>query len=162
MTRRLLVLLLAAAAARADLAVTVHGTIEEAEAFRVEGDALVGERSSREERHALEDFYLVEAADGRLLWAPDFEGRLRGYRYLARARRRALCVDLLDAALKARAKDLARALLERAEDDGFTGKEAEALKRRLEQLEGKDATTHAARAKAVQERLAEADRKSVV
>jgi hypothetical protein len=128
--RSLPALLLLVLPAAADTAVTIHGTLLTGE-LRLDGTEIVKVRGEKERRYPCRDYLLVEKADGTLLWTADYEARLRGYEYLARAKRRRLLVVLCEKALKARDRKLSRDLLDRAEADGFTGKKAESLKRRL-------------------------------
>jgi hypothetical protein len=154
--RALLGVVLLVLPAVADTAVTRHGTLVTGD-LRVDGDAVVKVRNDSERRYPRADFLLVEKTDGTLLWAPDFEARLRGYEYLARGRKRELLVELCGDALKARDGKLARHLLDRAEANGFTGKTAESLKRKLEKLEKGRKRTDEAKAKEARARAAEVD-----
>ncbi|MHC4732464.1 MAG: hypothetical protein ACYS6Z_17995 [Planctomycetota bacterium] len=152
--RPLLAFLLLVLPAAADTAVTVHGTLLTGE-LRVDGDAVVRVRGEKERRYPRADFLLVEKDDGTLLWAADFEARLRGYEYLAREKKRKLLVDLCEKALRARDRKLSRNLLDQAEANGFTGKQAESLKRKLEKLEKGTTSRDAAKAERVLARVAE-------
>lgn len=140
----------------ADTAVTRHGTLLTGE-LRVDGDEIVRVRGEREQRYPCRDYLVVEKDDGTLLWAADFEARLRGYEYLARESKRELLVSLCGQALRARARELGRDLLERAEANGFTGKQNDALKRRLEKLERGTKHRDDTQAQAVAARVAEVD-----
>jgi len=154
--RSLLVLLLLALPAAADTAVTVHGTQLTGE-LRIDGDEVVRVSGEKERRYPCRDYLLVEKDDGTLLWTRDFEARLRGYEYLAREQKRKLLVKLCGSALKARDRKLTRDLLDRAEANGFTGKKAESLKRKLEKLEQGTKTRDDAKAQKVAARVAEVD-----
>ncbi|MHC4974256.1 MAG: hypothetical protein ACYTG3_18195 [Planctomycetota bacterium] len=152
--RSLLALLLLLLPATADTAVWVHGTLLTGD-LRVDGDEVVRVSGEREQRYPRRDFLLVEKDDGTLLWAADLETRLRGYEYLAREKKRKLLVTLCEKALNARDRDLSRNLLDEAEANGFTGKKAETLKRRLQRLEKGATSRDAAKAKQVSARAAE-------
>ncbi|MHC4549432.1 MAG: hypothetical protein ACYTEZ_11720 [Planctomycetota bacterium] len=154
--RELVAVLVFVLPAAADTAVTVHGTFLKG-ALRVDGDEVVVVKGEREKRHPRADFLLVEQDDGTLVWAPGFAERLRGYAYLARARQQELLVALLEQALKARSRKLSRRLLEMAEASGFTGKQAEALKRKLERLEQGATSPDRAQAQQVATRLREVE-----
>ena len=134
--RFLPVLLLLAAAVSADRAITVHGTLLTG-SITVVGDELVVTRNEREKRYPKIDYLLAEKDDGTLLYAQGYEGRVRAYAHLARIRRREALADLVDDAIRARDAKLAREILERAESDGYTGKDAEKAKRKLVKLEAK-------------------------
>ena len=152
--RPLLALLLLVLPAAADTAVTVHGTLLTGE-LRVDGDDVVRISGEAERRYPCRDYLLVEKDDGTLLWAADFEARLRGYEYLARDKRRKLLAALCEKALKARDRKLSRNLLDEAEANGFTGKKAESLKAKLEGLERGTTSRDAAKAEKVGARVAE-------
>ena len=77
------VLLWLCCAATADTAVTRDGLVLRGELV-LTGEALTAKRT----QVPRDDLYLVERDDGALVWAPDFEGRLRGYEYLGRHERR--------------------------------------------------------------------------
>ena len=152
--RSLLGILLLVLPAVADTAVTLHGTLVTGD-LRVDGDVVVKVRGESERRYPRTDFLLVEKDDGTLLWAADFDARLRGYEYLAREKKRKLLVALCSDALKARDAKLSRHLLDRAEANGFTGKRAESLKRKLEKLEKGAKQPDAAKAEKVRARVPE-------
>lgn len=151
--RRLGLLLLACATASAGTLVTQWGAVVRGD-VRVEGDVVVLTKGTKERREPVADYLLVEADDGRLLYAPRFEARLRGCEYIARDLRAALASKLVDDALAARDGQLARRCLDLAESSGFTGKEAEALKKRVEDVEKRNPTPDMNKAGAVAARLA--------
>jgi hypothetical protein len=144
--------LLLAPLAAAGTAVNTNGVVAEGE-IRLDGDDVVQVRAKREIREPKGDFLLVESDDGKLLWTPDLESRLRGYEYLARMRGVERATKLLKDALAARDTTLARKLLDLAEAEGLTGKEADDLKRRLEQMEQRPHTPDEKKAAAVSEAL---------
>lgn len=146
--------LLAALPSAAGTLVTPYGAVVQGD-VRVEGDEVVVTRGKKERRDPKTDFLLVEGEGCRLLYAAHFEARLRGCEYIARGARVALSVKLVGEALAARDGALARKLLDLAESSGFTGKEAEALKRRVEDVERRDPTRDAKRAEAVAARIPE-------
>jgi hypothetical protein len=154
MIRALLPLLLLSLHAAAGTVVTAHGLVLKGD-VRVEGDDIVLAKGKREQRYPKGDVLLVEADDGKLLHAAGFDSRLRGYEYVARAGRVDACTQLLKAAVAARDAKLARDLLERAEADGFTGKDAEEWKKKVEGLEQRSAQPDPAGSKAVSARLGE-------
>lgn len=150
------VLLLALAAlARAGTGVSIDGEIVEGK-FRLDGAKVfvLEPRHKDEKEYARDDFYLIEKDDGTFVWAPDFEGRLRGYEYIVRSRRRDRLVDLARRALSAYDARLARRIFELAESDGYTGKSADRLKKRIEKLEQKNPTIREERAAKVTKELA--------
>jgi hypothetical protein len=134
-------LLLLAAAAFADVAVTRDGVVLEGE-LEVTPTAVVRGRTEVPR----EDLYLVERDDGTLVWAPDLPGRLRGYAYLAKLRRAEVLAGLVKQACYARDALLAREIFERAQADGLSGKQADKLKKRLEKLEQQDLSPREKRA----------------
>jgi hypothetical protein len=152
--RAVLGVLLLVLPAVADTAVTLHGTMVTGE-LRVDGDAVVKVRGENERRYPRADFLLVEKDDGTLVWAADYEARVRGYEYLAREKKRRLLVELCGKALKARDGKLGRLLLDQAEANGFTGKQAESLKRKLEKLEKGNRRPDTAKADKVRARVPE-------
>ena len=133
--RRLLVLLLAAAAARADVVVDRDGNLLRgtAEVRRDEGAVSVGAKTL-----PLEQVYLVEDDAGRLLYAPDFEARVRGYEYVANELVRDDYVRVVRAALQVEDVVLASLALERAERAGLANREAASLKTRIDRAAGGD------------------------
>jgi hypothetical protein len=149
----LLVLALAAVAS-AGIGVTIDGEVMEGK-FRVDGAKVfvLEPRHKDEEEHARDEFYLIEREDGSFVWAPDFEGRLRGYEILVRSRRRERLVDLAGDAVRAYDAKLARRVFELAESDGYTGKSADRLKKKIEKLEGKNPRIREERAAAVEKEL---------
>jgi len=153
-TRQLLCALLLALPAAAGQAVTAHGIVLEGD-VAVDGDEIVVTRGRRVDRFAKAEVLLCEEDGGHLLFAPDFGSRMRGYEYLARAERVSLAADLAGDAVRARDASLARRLLDLAEADGFTGRDAEKLKKRVENLEARSATPDAKKAEAVASRLGE-------
>ncbi len=154
MTRKALLGLLLALPAAAGNAVGVNGSVLRGD-LRVEGEEVVLAKKTKEERHPKSEFLLVEADDGKLLYAPDLEARIRGYEYLARAEHADACVKLLDLAIAARDGKLARRLLEMAQADGFSGKSADELKKKVEALESRSPTPDAKKAEQVAARLLE-------
>jgi len=150
-TRVLAAMLLLAAAAVADRAVTMDGVVLEGD-VSLAGDTVTVVRGRRTTTYDRDEFHLVERDDGVHVWSPDFVGRMRGYEYLARARRRDELEALLETAIKAKNAELARRILELAEADGWTGSKAEKAREKVFGLEhgGKGSPT-AARARAQEE-----------
>jgi len=153
-TRGALVGLLLALSAQAGNAVGVNGAVLRGD-LRLDGEEVVLARKTKEERHAKSEFLLVEADDGKLLYAPHLEARLRAYEYLAKADHADACVKLLDLALAARDGKLSRRLLEMAQADGFSGKSADELKKKVEALESRSATVDTKKAEQVAARMVE-------
>jgi len=153
--RALLLVALLAGTAAADRAVTVYGTVLKG-TIGVDGDELVVTRGKREKRYPRGDFLLAEDDAGKVVYAPGFEERMRGYVHLARLERRDRLEDLLGDALSARDSKLARAILEQAEADGFTGKKADQLKRKVESLEKRAPSIDLAKSTRTREALAAA------
>jgi hypothetical protein len=150
--RLALLALLAALPAAAGTVVTPYGAVIHGD-VRVEGEEVVVINGKKERRDPKTDFLLVEGDGGRLLYAPHFEARLRGCEYIARGASVALAVKLVEDALFARDSTQARRLLDLAESGGFTGKEAEGLKRRVEDLARKNPTLDAKKAAEVAARI---------
>jgi len=119
--------------AQAALAVGRDGTT------LLEGELLVSfdERTilRRKKSHDLRAFYLVEQADGKFVWAPDFTGRIRGYEFMARARLRGTLTRLVKEAAKAKADAVARRYLEAAKAIGLAGKGAASLEKKVRAAE---------------------------
>jgi hypothetical protein len=84
--RALLALLLAVAATSAaplpHRAVMRDGTILKHKEMALDAEAQVLRWKARE--YPLSALYLVEAEDGALVWAPDYDSRLRGYELITR------------------------------------------------------------------------------
>jgi len=124
-------------------AVEREGTVPARLAVRRDGDVLDGDLSvafdegklyEGKRDHALHRFYVVEADGGKLVWAEDFAGRVRGYELLARARLRDELERIAaDAARKKAA--ISRRYLEQAEEAGLEGRDAERLEKRVERAE---------------------------
>ena len=137
MRRLVVAVLLLAASGHADtpvgIAVGRDGKILDRKEMTIDTKANVIRWKKRE--YKLADFYLVEQADGTLLWSPDYDSRLRGYELLARAR---VCDEserLLRAALRYKDAPLSRRLFELAQDNGLNGKDADKLRERVVKLE---------------------------
>ncbi len=139
MTRCLLVLLLLAAHARAETAVAIaigrDGKILARKEMTLDVDGKLLRWKKREWK--LDAFYLIESADGTLLWAPDYDSRMRGYELLARSRIRDEAERLLRSALRYKDANLSRRLFEVAQDNGLNGKDADKLGERIEKLEAR-------------------------
>ncbi|MCK6458598.1 MAG: hypothetical protein L6Q95_01730 [Planctomycetes bacterium] len=150
--RRAAWILLLALPAAAGNAVTVHGIVLRGD-LSIEGEEVVLAKKSSRKRYPKADFLLAESDDGKLLYAPSFEARLRGYEHLARADRAEACVKLLEAAVAARDAALSRRLLEMAQADGFTGKPADDWKKKVEGLEERRPTVDQKKAEAAAERV---------
>jgi hypothetical protein len=132
--RVLAFLALLAAVSAADTAVRRDGALVVDDVMRIEEQALVW-GAERPKTETLAAYLLVERADGAHVWSPSFEARVRGYLMIARNRRRAGLAEAANAAIKARDHMLARELLERAEDLGWAGKDADKLHRKIEAAE---------------------------
>jgi hypothetical protein len=130
--RSLAVLLLLAAGAHADRVVERDGNILTGSAEMGEGVVRLGRKSL-----PLEAVCLVERDDGALVYAADFEGRLRGYEYLAHEHLRDVYTKLTRECCQVGDFVLARRMLERAEQAGLASREAGALKQRIEKDERK-------------------------
>ena len=125
--RSAVLLLALAAPCLAGRGVLVHGEVV-AGAVALDGaEVVIGDR-----RWPRAAFHLVENDDGTLVWAADFERRMRGYRYLAREGRRRALAKLATRAVASGDRTLARLVFERAEAEGFAGPGARALKLRMD------------------------------
>ncbi|HEX5136113.1 MAG TPA: hypothetical protein VFY93_04015 [Planctomycetota bacterium] len=129
---RWLVLPLLAAAASADRAVERDGTIHK-------GSAEVGAEAVKigSKTLPLEAVFLVERDDGALLYAPDFDARMRGYEYLAKDHLCGEFAKLMRECCQVGDFVLARASLESAEAMGLASREALQLKLRLDKEEAR-------------------------
>jgi len=121
-------------------AIRGKGSVPAALAVGRDGDLLEGELTvSFDEEQIVEGkktynlraYYVVEGEGDKLVWAPDFPGRLRGYELLARARLRTAMARLATDAAKAKAA-VAQRYLDAAESAGLEGDEAEKLEKRVE------------------------------
>jgi len=121
-----------AAVAGADVAVPETGPV-----FRgsVHVDEEKGEALLDDASRPLSEILLVEKDDGTLVWCDGFDRRAAGYRRLVYEEHRDRLVELIKAATKARDPELARRLLEQARAEGFSGKEEDIQRRRVENLE---------------------------
>ena len=130
--RGLAVVLLLAAGAAADVAVPEAGPVFRGgvEVHVEKGEALLGGAP-----RPLRELLLVERDDGRLVYSDGFDRRVAGYRRMAYEGHRDRLVELIREATKARDAELARRLLEQARAEGFSGKEEDIQRRRLENLE---------------------------
>lgn len=128
-------LLLLAAPLLAERAVRRDGEV-------IEGELLVSIEekwvAQGKKSFPLEAFHLVEQDDGRLVWAPDFRARMRGYEFLARHRGRGALADLAREAAKLGAPDLAAGLLRQAEAAGLPEAEADAIAKQVRKAKRKD------------------------
>jgi len=88
--------------------------------------------------YPLSSLYLVEALDTGLIWAADYDSRMRGYELIARDRVRTESGRLLRAALRFKDPALARRLFDLAVDNGLNGKDAEKYRESLRRLEARD------------------------
>ncbi len=128
-------LLLCAAVVRAETAVTTDGTVLRGpvavqEARRV---AKVGA-----EERPLSSLLLVEREDGTLVWAPDLESRVAGYRTLVGERIREEMPDLIKEAVRARDKLAARRIFDWAKEYRLDAKDERVLGKKVAELEGKN------------------------
>jgi hypothetical protein len=128
---RWLVLLLASAAS-ADRVVERDGTILSGAAEVAGGVVRIGGKAID-----LEGVCLVERDDGALVYAHDYEARLRGYEYIAQAYLRDEYTKITRECCQVGDFVLARRMLERAEHAGLASREAIALKQRIERDEQK-------------------------
>jgi len=130
--RGLAVTLLAAALAAADVAVPETGPVFKGviEVREASAEALLGGTA-----RPLREILVVERDDGKLVWTSGFERRLAGYRRMVFEGRRARIIEMIKEATKARDAELARQLLDRARAEGFSGKEEDIQRRRVENLE---------------------------
>jgi len=151
-----LAVLLAASRAHAARAVHRGGEVRVDDEFVVDADAGVLRKGDSEEPLAL--FYLVESEDGKLLWAPRFASRMRGYELIAREECRETLPDLISDAVSARAPTLARSLLGRAQRVGIDTTDAQKLLKKIEYLEKRGSRGGpTAKAAEVEARAAELD-----
>jgi hypothetical protein len=125
------VLLLAAAGA-ADVAVPESGPV-----FKgvVKVDAEKQEATLGDAAKPLREILLIERSDGTLVWCDGFARRVAGYRRMVHEGRRERVVEMIVAATRAKDPELARRLLELARAEGFSGKEEDVQRRRVENLE---------------------------
>ena len=128
------VLLVVAAAAPADRVVERDGNVLKGAAEMGEGVVRLGGKAI-----ALENVLLVERDDGTLLYAPDFDARMRGYEYLAMTYLRDEYTKLVRECCQIGDYVLARRMLEGAESAGLASREAIEIKRRIEKDEKKRA-----------------------
>ncbi len=84
-----------------------------------------------------EEFHLVEQDDGRMIWAPDFRARLRGYEVLAAFRARTTIARVALAAAKAGLPDLAASLLAEAAAAGLPDDEGRAIEKEIAKVKAK-------------------------
>ncbi|MHC4959635.1 MAG: hypothetical protein ACYTGN_14815 [Planctomycetota bacterium] len=145
--RLVLALLCLAGLAAGDRAVRRDGSIVHDDVMRVEKRSLIwGEKRPKTE--SLDAYLLVEKADGTHVWSANWDARVRGYLALARRERRAGLAQAANNAIKARDHVLARDLLERAEDAGFAGKDADKLRRKILAAEKRPKVANAKKAAA--------------
>ncbi|HEX5135549.1 MAG TPA: hypothetical protein VFY93_01125 [Planctomycetota bacterium] len=130
--RGLQAVLLLAAVAGADVAVPETGPV-----FKgvVKVDTEKGEALLGEEPRALREILVIERQDGTLVWCDGFERRLAGYRRMVSEGRRDRLVQMIKDATRARDPELARRLLDLARAEGFSGKDEDIQRRRVENLE---------------------------
>lgn len=152
--RTIAALLVAAAAAGADRVVERDGRIRKGNVSIAPdtGDAVVGSK-----RIPADQVYLAERDDGTLVYAPDFDARLRGYEYLAAEYLRDACVRVARTALHVCDHYLARKYLERAERAGFSSSETISLKDRVEKLAAKQGGRRAVASARVEKEAASLD-----
>jgi len=137
MTRAFVVLIFLVAPARADRAVTVDGNVLDDGRYDERSHVFVTGRGKMETRHANAQLAVIETDAGAHLFSSDFDARLRAYLVLVRRERRERLIALFDAAYASLDKKLLRELFERAQRDGFGGKEAEKFRKRLLKFEKK-------------------------
>ncbi|MHC4954190.1 MAG: hypothetical protein ACYTGZ_09885 [Planctomycetota bacterium] len=106
----------------------------------MEFDAAANVLRWKKRTYELSALYLIETKDGTLVWAADYDSRLRGYELMARAAVRDESARLFKAALRYKDGPLARRLFELAQDNGLNGKDAEKFRERLKRLEAKPRT----------------------
>ncbi len=127
-------LLLGAALARAETAVTADGMVLRGPVVVQEARRLA--RFGAEER-PLSSLLLVEKDDGTLVWAPDLDGRVAGYRALVGEKVRAEMPGLIKDAVRARDKEAARRIFDWAKEFGLDAKDERVLGKKVAELEGK-------------------------
>lgn len=133
-----LTLLLLTAATLAEpvvVAVARDGTLLRKTEMVLDRKAEVIRRGRRE--YPLDGFYLVEGANGKLLWTSDYTSRMRGYEFLARDEVREAAEKLLRRALAYRDQKTARKLFDIAQDHGLAGSKTESARKKLLALEKK-------------------------
>ena len=106
----------------------------------VEGELTVsfgdGKLHRGKKDYDLDEFYVVEDADGKLIWATDFAGRIRGYEFLAGAQLRQVLARLTKEAAKAK-DPVARGYLNAAKAARLEVKDAERLEKKVRAAERK-------------------------
>jgi hypothetical protein len=130
--RALRAVLVLAAAAGADVAVPETGPVFKGPVKVVSEN---GQAVLADAPRPLREILLIERDDGTLVWCDGFERRVAGYRRMVHEGRRSRLVDMIMAATKAKDPELARRLLELARAEGFSGKEEDKQRRRVENLE---------------------------
>lgn len=129
---RAVALLLLAGVTAADLVVDRDGNVLKGTADVGDGVVRLGRKTLQ-----LENVILVERDDGTLLHAPDFEGRIRGYEYVAMTYLCDAYTKLVRECCQVGDYVLARRMLEKAERAGLASNEAMVLKQRIERDEKK-------------------------
>ena len=129
--RHLAILLLLCGGVFADRLVDRDGRV-------LKGDITIDAKYARvgSKKLALGDVFLAEKDDGTLVYARDFDTRMRGYEWLARHHLKKAYLKLLRKALSVKDYALAHEVLELAEGAGLAGKEVGKHKRRIEKVSG--------------------------
>jgi len=130
--RGLQAVLLLATVAAADVAVPETGPVFKGvvKIDKEKGEALLGDES-----RPLREILVIERNDGTLVWCDGFARRIAGYRRMVYEGRRDRLVQMIKDATKAKDPELARRMFELARTEGFSGKEEDIQRRRVENLE---------------------------
>jgi len=117
------------------LAVSRDGRILAHKEMTLDATAQILRWKSRE--YPLASLYLIEAEDTSLIWAADYDSRMRGYELLAHGEILDRATRLFRSAVKFKDPALARRLFDLALENGLDAKTAEKNRKKLRALEAK-------------------------